>query len=439
MWLLDSYITVLVIAYVIGALPAIRLPAFLRPLRIRAPWLSPALRGMGAVGLARILVGTPIAMTAAGLAVVVGGTWSFMAPGRRGLTVPVAIGVGLAISPAAAALSGVLGWLAGRPWSERHTASPLTSTTIGGILYPPLVWLFERFDLHLILAAVLSLICIYEALPGFPEAEDGRDCSPPDSRDPQVKLAVFRAIMSRVSVAALVVGIVAVILLNRYVYRGYGMNVEIFRRGSAEFRLIALTFDDGPNPEYTPLILDTLRAEGIHATFFLVGREVEQYPELARRIAEEGHEIGSHTYSHKNMMGLATHSMQQEIARAEDAIARVCGEAPRLFRPPRGLYDERLLEALRVRGYAMALWSISSMDWTEASQSSMVHRLTRVVRNGDVILFHDNGGIVGNRGGSRTNTVHALPKVIHSLRNRGFGFATVSQLMFISGLAGEEP
>ncbi|HBK60089.1 MAG TPA: hypothetical protein DDZ84_04760, partial [Firmicutes bacterium] len=174
MWLLDSYITVLVIAYVIGALPAIRLPAFLRPLRIRAPWLSPALRGMGAVGLARILVGTPIAMTAAGLAVVVGGTWSFMAPGRRGLTVPIVIGVGLAISPAAAALSGVLGWLAGRPRSERHAASPLTSTTIGGILYPPLVWLFERFDLHLMLAAVLSLVCIYEALPGFPEAEDGR-------------------------------------------------------------------------------------------------------------------------------------------------------------------------------------------------------------------------------------------------------------------------
>ena len=87
----------------------------------------------------------------------------------------------------------------------------------------------------------------------------------------------------------------------------------------------------------------------------------------------------------------------------------------------------------------MALWSISSMDWTEASEASMVHRLSRIVRNGDVILFHDSGGIVANSGGSRINTVRALPHVISNLKDRGFGFATVSQLMFMSGLAGEEP
>ncbi len=437
MWLLDSYIAILVISYAIGGAPAIRPPTFLCPLGIYVPWLSPVLRGMGAVGLARVLVGTPIAMTAAGLAVVVGGTWSFMAPGRRGLTVPVAVGAGLAISPAAAALGGVLGWLAGKPWRERCGDSALTSTTVGGILYPPLVWWFERFDLHLILAAVLSVICIYEALPGFPDAAGDRRAS--DARDPAVRLAVFKAIVLRLCTATLVIGVAALILLNRYVYRGFGANVGIFRRGSAEFRLVALTFDDGPNPEYTPAILDALCDAGIHATFFLVGEEVERYPDLAKRIAEEGHEVGSHTYSHRNMMGLAAHHMEDEIVRAEEAIAHACGEPPRLFRPPRGLYDERLLEALRVHGYVMALWSISSMDWTEAPQSSMINRLTGVARNGDIILFHDSGGLAANRGGSRANTVQALPRVIRNLRERGFGFATVSQLMFISGLAGEEP
>lgn len=437
MWLLDSYITVLVISYVIGALPAIRLPVFLTSMGASALWLSPVLRGMAAVGLARVLVGTPIAMATAGLAVVVGATWSFMAPGRRGLTVPAACGVCLVISPAAAALSGTAAWFAGRPRHERHGARSLMSTTVGGILYPPLVWWFERFDLHLILAAVLSLICIYEALPRFPDAL--RDRRARAGCDPEVRLGMLKAIMSRVGTAALVIGVAALILLNRHVYRGFGADAGIFRRGSVEFSLVALTFDDGPNPEYTPAILDALRDAGIHTTFFLVGEEVERYPDLARRIVEEGHEVGSHTYSHRNMMGLGPPHMEDEIVWAEEAIARACGEPPRLFRPPRGLYDERLIQALRARGYAMALWSISSMDWTEASEASMVHRLSRIVRNGDVILFHDSGGIVAGSGGSRINTVRALPHVISNLKDRGFGFATVSQLMFISGLAGEEP
>jgi hypothetical protein len=286
-WLLDSYITVLVISYVIGALPALRLPVFLPSMGAWALWLSPVLRGMAAVGLARVLVGTPIAMATAGLAVVVGATWSFMAPGRRGLTVPAACGVCLVISPAAAALSGTAAWFAGRPRHERHGARSLMSTTVGGILYPPLVWWFERFDLHLILAAVLSLICIYEALPRFPDAL--RDRRARAGCDPEVRLGMLKAIMSRVGTAALVIGVAALILLNRHVYRGFGADAGIFRRGSVEFSLVALTFDDGPNPEYTPAILDALRDAGIHTTFFLVGEEVERYPDLARRIVEEGH------------------------------------------------------------------------------------------------------------------------------------------------------
>ena len=437
MWLLDSYVTILVISYLIGALPAIHLPAFVRPVGIRAPWLSPVLRGMGAVGLARVCVGTPIAMTAAGLAVVVGATWSLLVPGRRGLTVPAAVGVGLMVSPEAACVSGFLAYIVARALRGRRDMLPLVPTIAGGIVYPPLVWQFERFDLHLILAAVLALICIYEALPALPRHLGGRGTR--NLRDPSTRPALLKAVIARVGTALLIVGLVAGILLNRHVYRGFGMGVEIFRRGSNEFSLVALTFDDGPNPEYTPLILDTLKAKGIHATFFLVGEEVERYPDLARRIVEEGHEVGSHTYSHRNMMGLQADLVRQEIIRAEDAITRACGEPPRLFRPPRGLYDGRLVEQLRERRYALALWSISSMDWAETSEASMVHRLSRIVRNGDVVLFHDSGGIIANDGGSRINTVRALPHVIDRLRDRGFAFVTVSQLMFVSGLAEDEP
>ncbi len=433
---LDSYITILLIAYVIGALPAIPCPALLRSLGGSVPWLSPVLRGISAVGLARILVGTPIAMTAAGIAVVVGATWSIPVPGRRAITVPTAVGVGLMISPAAAFAAGSLAHIVAGLLRKQRDMVPLVPTVVGGIVYPPLVWWFERFDLHLILAAVLSLICIYEALPSLAGQSDRQGTH--NTRDPALKLSAFRAVMARAGTGLLVIGLVAAILLNRYVYRGFGMGAEIFRRGSHEFNLVALTFDDGPNPEYTPFILDTLKAEGVHATFFLVGEEVERYPDLARRIVEEGHEIGSHTHSHRNMMGLPSHLMKQEIVRAENAIIEACGEPPRLFRPPRGLYDERLIDQLCERRYALALWSISSMDWTEASQASMISRLSRIVRNGDVILFHDSGGIVVNTGGSRTNTVLALPHVIRNLKDRGFAFVTVSQMMFMSGLAGDE-
>jgi len=236
-------------SYLIGALPAIRLPAFVRPVGIRVPWLSPLLRGMGAVGLARVLVGTPIAMAAAGLAVVVGATWSFIEPGRRGMTVPAAVGVSLIVSPAAACVSGGVAYIVAGALRERRNMLPLVPTVAGGILYPPLVWRFERFDLHLILAAVLALICIHEALPALPRPADDRGV--PNTRDTSVRPALFRAVMPRMATTLLVIGLAAAILLNRYVYRGFGMGVEIFRRGSNEFSLVALTFDDGPNPEYT--------------------------------------------------------------------------------------------------------------------------------------------------------------------------------------------
>jgi peptidoglycan/xylan/chitin deacetylase (PgdA/CDA1 family) len=306
----------------------------------------------------------------------------------------------------------------------------LVPTFVGALLYPPLVWYFERFDLHLVFAVVLSLIAIYKVLPGLPP----REAETPGLR----RLAIFRAVMARVAVGVVLMSLLALFFFNRYVYKGFGLQVEIFRRGSDEFRLVALTFDDGPNPEYTIPILDILCDEEVPATFFLIGSEVLKYPDIARRIVDAGHEVGNHTHTHRNMFGLPAGPMQHEIDEAEKAIEAATGVRPTLFRPPRGLYDSRLVEMLRERRYTLALWSVSSRDWAEVTEASMVQRLTRIVRNGDVILFHDGGSLVSSQGGDRTNTVSALPRLIANLRQRGFSFVTLSDLILISGLTGHD-
>ncbi len=218
-------------------------------------------------------------------------------------------------------------------------------------------------------------------------------------------------------------------LISFYEYHGFGPQEGIIRRGASNSPKVALTFDDGPSPIYTPQILDVLREKGVKATFFLVGKHVEKYPDVAKRIVDEGHEIGNHTYSHRDLVPATRATVVKEIKKAEKAIETICGVKPVLFRPPRGVYSNAVRKIILKEGYTIILWSVSTQDWRLVKPSFILKRIKKFCRPGSIILFHDSGALIKPEGGSRGHTVEALPQVIDWLKSNGFQITTVSSLI----------
>lgn len=155
---------------------------------------------------------------------------------------------------------------------------------------------------------------------------------------------------------------------------------------------IALTYDDGPDPDVTPPLLDLLREHGAHATFFLVGRRVDAHPDLARRIVEEGHAVGNHSHRHSawnNLLHIPY--LRRDMDGCQAAVSRATGRTPRYYRPPMGLMNPIIAPVARSLGMRVAGWSIRSLDsWGEAAPV-VVRRVLRALRPGDVVLLHDCG------------------------------------------------
>ncbi|MDH3228705.1 MAG: polysaccharide deacetylase family protein [Alphaproteobacteria bacterium] len=151
---------------------------------------------------------------------------------------------------------------------------------------------------------------------------------------------------------------------------------------------IALTFDDGPHPERTPAILDLLAGADAKATFFLVGERAAEHPEIVRRIAREGHEIGNHSWSHPWMPKLSAGRIETELLRCQEVIAGITQQAPRIVRPPYGSRDFRFYRIASRLGLTPALWSLDSLDWTGASAARVLKR-SRRAKGGDIVLLHD--------------------------------------------------
>ena len=152
---------------------------------------------------------------------------------------------------------------------------------------------------------------------------------------------------------------------------------------------IALTFDDGPHPRLTPEILDILNEYGVSATFFVVGENVANYPEAAMRIANEGHEIGNHTYTHRHIQSMSKNQLMCEIESCERQIIEVTDDEYRtkLFRPPEGKVDSSVEELGEDLGYSVILWSIDTKDWAHTSVSKIVDNVLSNVKSGDIILM----------------------------------------------------
>ena len=215
-----------------------------------------------------------------------------------------------------------------------------------------------------------------------------------------------------------------------YVYSGFDYQPDIYRTGNPGTNQVAITFDDGPSREFTPAILDILREHNVPATFFLVGVHVEQYPDIARRIVEEGHEIGNHTYRHINMPTASNKTLYEEVIKATRVITQVTGEYPKYIRPPRGVYDARFRRLSHVLGQQIVLWTTSTRDWRYGtSAQAIVKRAVSTAKGGQIILFHDSGALVRNEGGDRSATVRALPFVIEGLREKGLEIVPLGELL----------
>ncbi len=188
-------------------------------------------------------------------------------------------------------------------------------------------------------------------------------------------------------------------------------------------KYIALTFDDGPSGRCTERLLDGLAARDVHATFFLCGYRVEQYPALAARIAQEGHEIGSHSDRHEFFTHMSAEAVCDDLQKAEEKISAATGQKPYLLRPPGGLYDPNVLARSACAEAPVLLWSIDPEDWRNRPAAAVVDFVVRHAENGDIILLHD----------MHDSSVEAALHIIDLLEPRGFVFLTVSELALLSG------
>lgn len=198
---------------------------------------------------------------------------------------------------------------------------------------------------------------------------------------------------------------------------------------SKAIKKVALTFDDGPYGTSTIEILDILQKEQIPATFFLIGKNVEKYPSIAKRIVTDGHSVGNHTYDHpQNLPYLPKAQIADELGRTDVAIASTTGVHTKLFRPPYGRINKRLRNILKTDGYKVVLWNVDPVDWNYPSSTSKLieQRITQQEKTNMTIVMHDGRDTKINY--SRINLIQALPTVIESLEKEGYAFVTADKL-----------
>jgi peptidoglycan/xylan/chitin deacetylase (PgdA/CDA1 family) len=204
---------------------------------------------------------------------------------------------------------------------------------------------------------------------------------------------------------------------------------KTYARVASTQKAIALTFDDGPNEPYTSQILDILSSYGVKATFFVVGENVEYYPDVARRIVAEGHVLGNHSYTHRAFTEFDVPDYS-ELDRAQSVIYQTTGVKPRLFRPPYGRKTPWELEYVKKKGLITVTWSDSANDPHKPPSDIIEKRILQHVHPGVIILLHDGNGT--KHDSDRSQTVAALPKIIESLEAEGYTLVTIPELLQVS-------
>lgn len=179
---------------------------------------------------------------------------------------------------------------------------------------------------------------------------------------------------------------------------------------------IALTFDDGPSTAWTPALLDGLKERGVKATFFLIGENADKNPEIVKRMAEEGHLIGNHTYHHVELTKVSENEARLELADTSAVIVRITGKEPEYMRPPFGAWQRKLEQEIQI---LPVLWTIDPLDWTTENQDEIVNKVVTEAEENDIILLHD----------CYKSSIEAGLRIVDILQEEGFVFVTVDELL----------
>jgi peptidoglycan/xylan/chitin deacetylase (PgdA/CDA1 family) len=175
-----------------------------------------------------------------------------------------------------------------------------------------------------------------------------------------------------------------------------------------------LTFDDGPDPGWTPRVLDALDEAGVQATFFVIGEQALRWPALVRRIASSGHTIGNHTFSHRHPWTMSETAARAQVRDGARAVSDVLGEAPKLYRPPHGRKRACMSDEAHAQGERIVMWNLSAIDWGMFGSATRIARRLDRVRAGDIVLMHDGR----NEHNRPDQLLQVLPEFLRSLRHR---------------------
>ncbi|HLO11610.1 MAG TPA: polysaccharide deacetylase family protein [Pseudoneobacillus sp.] len=204
----------------------------------------------------------------------------------------------------------------------------------------------------------------------------------------------------------------------------YEKTGHVFWEINTKDKLVALTFDDGPDPIFTPQVLDALAKYDAKATFFVIGAEAERFPEIVKRQAKEGHEVANHTYRHKFRDNFNSDILKDELEHSAEIIQKITGEKPTLFRPHSGFYNDTNIETAITNGYQVILWTWhqDTKDWSRPGVEKITHNVVSDAAPGDIVIFHDAGG-------DRSQTVKALKNILEILYKNGYKCVTVSDML----------
>lgn len=202
----------------------------------------------------------------------------------------------------------------------------------------------------------------------------------------------------------------------------------VYRLNTTE-KVVALTFDDGPSPVWTPQILDELKRADAKATFFMLGKHAARYPEIVQRVAQEGHEIENHSYTHHVLIYYKMDELEREIRDTEEIIKKLTGRTTKFFRPPKAWLTKKEKKKIKAMGYKTILWTLNAKDWVDFDDRYILKYIVRHVRPGDIILFHDGGGAFTTEGGDRHETVKTISRLVQSLKEKGYKFVTINELL----------
>ncbi len=231
--------------------------------------------------------------------------------------------------------------------------------------------------------------------------------------------------------------IVAMVLFSSEQGSGSGTLTQLKRQlfstksifhGSRDMKLVALSYDDGPNSRFTPRLVELLEREHVPATFFWLGEQVEYYPSVAQLVAEKGFEIGNHTFDHSNPTKLSTEKLHEQISSTQEIIRQTTNVTPVLFRPPYGSVNAVVRRVAHDFGLDLVLWSLDTEDWRSGmTRERIIETVLDKIRPGDIILMHDRN----------SRTIDATQELVPLLREQGYCFVTVSALLHAEKISPE--